>query len=652
MQNSRTVIAGKYELGKEIGKGGMSRVYLATDTRLNKVWAVKKVDKTSTNPNKELFIRNLRKEVKLMERLSYATIPRIVDIIEDAQTIYIVMDYIEGEGLDKILKIQGRQNEDDVIEWAKQICETLIYLHSLKYPVIHRDIKPANIVLQPGVQNAIKILDFGIAEEITKENNRNMQPVGTPGYMAPEQETKGIPYDIRSDIYSFGATLHHLLTGKIPKKDKEFVKLRTITGRVSENTEGLEYVIEKCLKNNPAERYQNCNELLYDLNRLPDLSKEHRREIINKVTAFSVVTALSLIFAITSVFSNIGYNNLAKQNQSLYAENIYNISNEIIDLYNSNSEDFVTILEHMQNIESNLETSKKLSGDRYSNALVFSVYSISMWNINEVIQFSLGVSNDLSEENQDAYKNCKAIFDHDFMNHMGSFANSISYCTDSKEVAVCICELNAFNILFDSSLEDSASGILQTTDKFIAENGYSKNLQLETSFSESFDDFVTSGGYDFFQSEIKGKGFGDDLVSPLNDFAMAKADANSALHPSKTHEPTAEEKTSALTACLTQYANVVEVVSNTNLNHYYKFLLYSNAANYLDHNINVFKDNGIDEDVLIGDESLYACVNEAIISLKDNSSDNEFKKSCDNLNVKGIYSSIKATYNPTLSKNV
>lgn len=651
MHNSGIIIAGKYELGKEIGKGGMSRVYLATDTRLNKVWAVKKVDKTSTNPNKEFFIKNLRKEVKLMEGLSYATIPRIVDVIEDTQTIYIVMDYVEGEGLDKILKIQGKQNEEDVIEWAKQICETLIYLHSLKNPVVHRDIKPANIILQPGVQNAIKILDFGIAEEITKDNSRNTHPVGTPGYMAPEQETKGIPYDIRSDIYSFGATLHHLLTGKIPKKDKPFAKLRTVTGRVSENTEGLEYVIERCLKKDPNERYQNCKELLFDLNRLPDLSKEHRRKLVNRVTTFSLVAVLSVIFAFTSLFSNMGYKALAKQDQASHAKEIYDLSNEIINDYDRNPSDFVTVLDKMQSIETKLDISKKLSNDKYTNALVFSVYSISMWNINEKIQFALPANNNLNAEEMASYNNCKKIFDHDFINHIGAFASNISECTDSKQVAICICELNAFNILFASALEDSAAGILQNTNQFIIDNNYDRDLLLETCFAESYSDFISGEGYDFFQNEISNEGLGNDLVDVLNDFANAKSAATSSLKSTKTHEPTVVEKEEALTNCLSQYAKVVDTVSNTNLNHYYKFLLYSNAANYLDHNIAVFHDNNIQEDLLTSESSLYASLDNAVTVLIDSSSDDSFISKCKNLNISGIYSNIKSTYHPTSSKN-
>lgn len=654
MQNSGMIIAGKYELGKEIGKGGMSRVYLATDTRLNKVWAVKKVDKTSSNPNKDLIIKSLRKEVKIMEGLNHPTITRIVDIIEDTKNIYIVMDYVEGEGLDKILKIKGRQNEDDVVHWAKQMCEVLIYLHNLPNPVVHRDIKPANIILQPGALNSIKIFDFGIAEKITKENSRNMQKVGTPGYWAPEQQVTGVPYDIRSDIYSLGATMHHLLTGRIPKDGREFIRLRAVTGRVSENTEGLEYVINKCLNKDPSKRYQNCEELLYDLNNLDKLSGDYRRQLKNKIIKFSVTAILCAVFALTSVFSNFGYTVLARQNQSLYAENIYEASNEIIDSYNSNSNDFVTILEKMKDIEENLETSRELSDDRYSNALAFTAYSVSMWNINDTVQFAVGASSDLSEEDEEAYKTCKSIFDHDFMNHIGSFANSISYCTDSQEVAVCVCELNAFNVLFNtnSSFEDVASGILEATDNFISENNFARDLQFETSFSDSFKEFISGDGNSFYQKEIKNKGFGDDLVDCLNAFANAKAAATSSLYSSNTHEPEPDEKKNALNNCLDEYTNVVETVSNTSLNHYYKFLLYSDTANYLDNNISVFKENDIEKEKLIGEDSLYVALDDAVTKLKENSSDAEFKKKCDNLNIEGIYRSINATYNPTSSKNV
>ena len=155
------VIDGKYEILKEIGRGGMSIVYLAMDKRLNKQWAVKEIKRKGNGKNDEIVVNSLLAEANLMKRLDHPALPRIVDIIENGVTIYVVMDYIEGESLDKILNEYGAQPEELVVGWAKQLCDALGYLHSQKPPIIYRDMKPANVMLKP--EGNIKIIDFGIA---------------------------------------------------------------------------------------------------------------------------------------------------------------------------------------------------------------------------------------------------------------------------------------------------------------------------------------------------------------------------------------------------------------------------------------------------------------------------------------------------------
>ena len=156
-----TVIDGKYEVLREIGRGGMSVVYLAMDTHLNKQWAVKEIRKQGSGKNDEIVVNSLLAEANMMKRLDHPALPRIVDIIDNGVTIYVVMDYIEGESLDKILDEYGSQPEEKVIEWAMQIADALSYLHAQKPPIIYRDMKPANVMLKP--EGNIKIIDFGIA---------------------------------------------------------------------------------------------------------------------------------------------------------------------------------------------------------------------------------------------------------------------------------------------------------------------------------------------------------------------------------------------------------------------------------------------------------------------------------------------------------
>jgi len=128
-----TVIDEKYEILKEIGRGGMSIVYLATDKRLGKQWAVKVVskkidsEKDAEKAKAKVIIKSLEAEANLMKGFDYAAFPRIVDIIDTQDTLCIIMDYIAGESLEKVLKESKAQPEEDVIEWAKQLCDALSY---------------------------------------------------------------------------------------------------------------------------------------------------------------------------------------------------------------------------------------------------------------------------------------------------------------------------------------------------------------------------------------------------------------------------------------------------------------------------------------------------------------------------------------------
>ena len=125
MAQTGSVIDNKYEILKQIGKGGMSTVYLAMDKRLNKQWAVKEINKAVNDKNNEVVVQSLLAEANLMKRLDHPSLPRIVDIIDNGRTIYVIMDYIEGESLDKILNTNGPQPQALVVEWAIQLCDVL-----------------------------------------------------------------------------------------------------------------------------------------------------------------------------------------------------------------------------------------------------------------------------------------------------------------------------------------------------------------------------------------------------------------------------------------------------------------------------------------------------------------------------------------------
>ena len=292
------VIDGKYEILKLIGRGGMSEVYLAMDKRLNKQWAVKDIPKRARDRNNEIVIQSAIAEANLIKQLDHPAIVRIVDIIDNADVIYIIEDYIEGETLNTILENNGAQPQELVIDWAMQICEALEYLHTRKPPVIYRDMKPANVMLKP--DGNIKVIDFGIAREYKDQSMADTVSLGTKGYAAPEQFGGRGQTDARTDIYCLGVTLYHLVTGQNPcEPPYEIYPIRHWNPQLSA---GLEAIIQKCTQMNPADRYQSCAELLYALHHYEEYGAAYRARQKRKLNIFIGTAAAAAVFALVGVF--------------------------------------------------------------------------------------------------------------------------------------------------------------------------------------------------------------------------------------------------------------------------------------------------------------------------------------------------------------
>lgn len=303
-----SVIDGKYEILTEIGRGGMSIVYLAMDKRLNKQWAIKEIRKKGGGKNDEIVVNSLLAEANMMKRLDHPALPRIVDIIDNGITIYVVMDYIEGESLDKILNEYGIQPEKLVIGWAKQLCDAFSYLHSQKPPIIYRDMKPANVMLKP--EGNVKIIDFGIAREYKEQSLADTTVLGTKGYAPPEQYSGQT--DVRSDIYALGMTMHHLLTGVDPRTGEPYAPVRQWNPELSE---GIEAIIDKCVQPAAENRYQSCAELLYDLEH-PELpTKGYKRRQKRQLAVFSTFMGLSVLMLLSGIVCNLL---AARQNNNTY----------------------------------------------------------------------------------------------------------------------------------------------------------------------------------------------------------------------------------------------------------------------------------------------------------------------------------------------
>lgn len=322
-----SVIDGKYEILREIGHGGMSVVYLAMDTHLNKQWAVKEIKKKGSGKNDEIIVNSLLAEANLMKRLDHAALPRIVDIIDNGVTIYVVMDYIEGESLDKILNEYVAQPEELVIGWAMQLCDALAYLHAQKPPIIYRDMKPANIMLKP--EGNIKIIDFGIAREYKEQSLADTTVLGTKGYAPPEQYSGQT--DARSDIFALGMTMHHLLTGIDPRSGEAYAPVRMWNPELSE---GIELIIDKCVEPAPENRYQNCSDLLYDLEHPDLITRGYKKRQKRKVAAFMAAAGMTVVFFLTGTVCTTIAKNINNSNyEILVSPSTATALNEKIDSY-------------------------------------------------------------------------------------------------------------------------------------------------------------------------------------------------------------------------------------------------------------------------------------------------------------------------------
>lgn len=266
----------------------MSTVYLAVDIRLNKLWAVKEINKKVVGSNKSIVVNTLLAEANMLKRMDHSALPKIVDIFDNGVTIYVVMDYVEGESLDKVLKDYGAQPEKKVINWVIQIANALSYLHSQNPPIIYRDMKPANVMLQP--DGTIKIIDFGIAREQREQGMVDTSILGTKGYAPPEQYDGQA--DPRSDIFALGMTMHHLLTGVDPIYCLPYASVRQWKPELSES---IETIINRCVQPIPENRYQGCADLIYDLEHLEQITSDFKRRQMRRLAAFfaSVIMAMA-----------------------------------------------------------------------------------------------------------------------------------------------------------------------------------------------------------------------------------------------------------------------------------------------------------------------------------------------------------------------
>lgn len=319
-----SLLDGKYKILNKVGQGGMSVVYLAMNEKANKQWAVKEVRKDGIK-DFEVVKQGLVAETDILKKLNHPNLPSIIDVIDKDDSFIIIMDYIQGNSLSEALKESGAQPQEDVIEWAKQLCDVLCYLHGQTPPIIYRDMKPSNIMLKP--DGDVMLIDFGTAREFKESNLADTTCLGTIGYAAPEQFGGMGQTDARTDIYCLGATLYHLLTGRNPSEPPyEILPIRQVNPALSG---GLEKIIAKCTQRDPEDRYQSAAELMYALEHYNEMDDIYRKKQKKKLSVFTMTAVLTLLFAMSSAFSYASAQSVKKSNYDYILAN----ANSVQDYY-------------------------------------------------------------------------------------------------------------------------------------------------------------------------------------------------------------------------------------------------------------------------------------------------------------------------------
>jgi tetratricopeptide (TPR) repeat protein len=255
-----TVLANRYRVLARLGEGGMGSVYQVEDLkRPGVVYALKALlDDTNTSPEDMAWAaKRFDEEITLLSRLSHPRIPAFIDRFTEHGRRYFVMEYIPGMTLEQRQeRTHAPLPERDVLSWMVGVCDVLAYLHGQRPPIIVRDLKPGNIMVTPS--GDVRLIDFGIARTYKAGKASNTENLGTMTYASPEHLGQ-TQTDARSDIYSLGATIYHLLTNTEPSPLETPApgQLRRYQPGLSEATER---VVIRAMKLNAAERFQTAVE--------------------------------------------------------------------------------------------------------------------------------------------------------------------------------------------------------------------------------------------------------------------------------------------------------------------------------------------------------------------------------------------------------
>lgn len=320
-----SILRRRYRILEVVGQGGMGSIYRAEDRRLvGRICALKEIQVDAhLSPAQQAQARDqFHREASVLARLDHPNLPRVSDYFSENNRDYLVMDFVPGDDLRQRIEFARSRgelaSERDILDWAGQLCDALSYLHNQSPPVLHRDIKPANIKLTP--DGIIKLVDFGLVKVMTPDEERTitvLQGRGTAFYIPLEQYGGDTGHtDIRSDIYSLGATLYHIATGEPPAEAKSrFLNSESLTPPRQTNHQlslRMEQAILWAMAMHPDERPPNIaafRDLLLStgpLNFWPTVSGQKpfaRVAPVNRILALIAGALLVIAFVVTLLAS-------------------------------------------------------------------------------------------------------------------------------------------------------------------------------------------------------------------------------------------------------------------------------------------------------------------------------------------------------------
>jgi serine/threonine protein kinase len=278
MLNPGQILDGKYEIVKVLGRGGMGTVYLSKNIRLGNLWAIKEINSHWKNQMDFLTEHNILKNLK------HIGIIRIIDIFFEDKNLYIVEDYIEGKNLKEYVEANGPLSSELVKDISLQLCSILDYLHSLNPPIVYRDLKPSNIMIT--LNNKVVLIDFGIARTYKESQEGDTVILGSMGYIAPEQLLNN-QSNAKTDIYSLGATMFFMLTGKSITLPTEIMYEENYPKHVAKS---LVKIVQKASAAEHVKRYNNVKMIISDLNDIILHSENDKTILMNSYDSSTKAT--------------------------------------------------------------------------------------------------------------------------------------------------------------------------------------------------------------------------------------------------------------------------------------------------------------------------------------------------------------------------